>query len=905
MTITLLSCVRDGLATQVPAGVAPDAAGRARFQAAVSVAGQESTPVDVRLFGPGDVTGIDPRQVIRMDPPAGVQGTEPNYFCLVEFDRPDLPWLFSPGAPDAQGRLQPWIALVVVPVRDGITLEHPAGAPLPVLKVDDVAELPDLDDAWAWAHVQIAGTATTAAAVTAAVRGSPELTLSRLLCPRLLDPHAPYRACVVPTFEAGQHAGLGQAPTGGAARAWAAGAPAPPLPVYHSWEFVTGDPGDFETLARRITAIDAPEGVGTRTLDISVPGAAKLDNPGATLVFSGPLRPSGRRTLPWGDAAREAALADLVDGATGTVVGPPLYGGRPAGKAAVPHGAAPRPAWLREVNLDPRHRGAAALGARIVQINQEDLMRAAWEQAGAIEEANRRLRAARMARRAGRSFVQGRLAGLAPPVLLGLTGPALDRLPVRTDGTLARSRLGQTRMPPGVLQPAFRRLMRPGGRLGRMLGGPERLGGVTEALDAGRARPDRSATGRPGGLVTVGGLIAAARAARRSVIDGGGRAPVGLDAAGAIAPHIGARRPTIDATRTPGRATVGLRLTDRDRVVGGGSLVIGELRPARMAPLELMAQAVEDPSALGELDGAVGLTLAGQVYVLTDEVRDGLGMVLSEPAQPPSPPDPGAALAAVREELLNALDPDVTVLKAVRVSVRVPDELQGDDPLDEVLAVPIFPAPLAPELAELSGDLLLPGADRTPDDSAFGLVTNAAYVQALLIGANHEMARELRWRGFPTDERGTCFKFFWDARGTTLDPAGPSPDIRAIHEFAPAGALGDEVGGGRGQVVLVVRAQLLRRYPGTQVLAVRGEPDGAGGRRPRYDAQAVPRFRGRIGQDIVYFGFGFDDAQARGGGAAGPATTPSSSSRRGRRASAWTKATRPSSPACGRRALRA
>ena len=138
-------------------------------------------------------------------------------------------------------------------------------------------------------------------------------------------------------------------------------------------------------------------------------------------------------------------------------------------------------------------------------------------------------------------------------------------------------------------------------------------------------------------------------------------------------------------------------------------------------------------------------------------------------------------------------------------------------------------------------------------------------MQALLVGANHEMARELRWRGFPTDERGTCFFHFWDARGTTGDPAGPPPEIRDVHRFAPASRLGDEVGGGRRQVVLVLRAELFRRYPGTQVLAVPGEATTGGGRRPRYDAPELPRFRGRIGADILYFGFAFDELQAQGG----------------------------------------
>ncbi|HMJ03362.1 MAG TPA: hypothetical protein VK506_10500 [Conexibacter sp.] len=822
MTVTLLSCVRDGLAAQVPAGVAPDASGRLTLGAAATVAGAEGREISVTLLGPGDVTGLDARQIIRMDPPAGAQGSEPNLFAQVELDRPDLPWLFSPGAPDAQGRLQPWIALVVVEMREGVTLRQLAGQQLPVLQVDAVEELPDPADAWAWAHAQIAGQAQTAEQVTAAVRGAPGLTLSRLLCPRLLKPNARYHACIVPTFEAGRLAGLGQEPSGGTAPAWAAGAPAPPLPVYHHWEFVTGDPGDFETLARRVEGIDPPDGIGVRALDVSDPAGPSLARPRASLAFNGPLRTTAQTTRPWGDASAEQTLADLVDGATGPVVGPPLYGGKAVAVGAVPVGARPRPLWLRELNLDPRHRGTAALGARIVREHQEELMAAAWQQAGAIEEANRRLRAARMARRTGRAIVEGRLARLAPSKLLAIGAPSLDRLPPHADGTLASARLrDDTRLPPGVVQPAFRRLTRPGGRLGRMMGGPLKAGGVTDALDAGRARPDRSLDADPGTLVTIGGLLDAARGGRRGLprgpLPGGGR---GL----------------------PGR---------------------GQSLPSARS-LQQLGRAVAEPELLDGFAGSVELTIGGRPVELTDEVRVGLGGVLREPAATPPAPQPVAALNALRGELLTGLDPRVTLPAALAVELTLDPALQGDDPLDEVLAAPSFPAPLAPELAELSGDLLLPGADRAPDDSAFALVTNAAYVQALLVGANHEMARELRWRGFPTDERGTCFHHFWDARGTTDDPAGPPPEIRAIDGFAPAGRLGDEVGGGRRQVVLVLRAELFRRYPGTQVLAVPGAVAVGGTRRPRYDAPELPRFRGRIGTDILYFGFAFDELQARG-----------------------------------------
>ena len=57
----------------------------------------------VHVRGPADVTEIDPRQVIRAFPKADAVDAEVDDLVHVEFDRPDLPWLFTPAGPDGQG----------------------------------------------------------------------------------------------------------------------------------------------------------------------------------------------------------------------------------------------------------------------------------------------------------------------------------------------------------------------------------------------------------------------------------------------------------------------------------------------------------------------------------------------------------------------------------------------------------------------------------------------------------------------------------------------------------------------------------------------------------------------------------------------------------------------------------
>ena len=60
--------------------------------------------------------------------------------------------------------------------------------------------------------------------------------------------------------------------------------------------------------------------------------------------------------------------------------------------------------------------------------------------------------------------------------------------------------------------------------------------------------------------------------------------------------------------------------------------------------------------------------------------------------------------------------------------------------------------------------------------------TNQAAIEAYLVGLNHEMSRELLWRGYPTDQRGSYFRRFFDAT---------DDDITAVHTWAPNSTLGD------------------------------------------------------------------------------------------------------------------
>ena len=150
------------------------------------------TPVSktARLHGPGDIAGIDPLQIVRVEPRPATPDFEPNYFPLIEFDRPDFPWLFSPLKADGQGRLRPWLCLVVVRKQPGVVLRPATTQPLPVLEIAAPArpgdELPDLAESHLWAHAQVTGAGRTE--LKTVLDSQPAKNVSRLLCPRRLLP---------------------------------------------------------------------------------------------------------------------------------------------------------------------------------------------------------------------------------------------------------------------------------------------------------------------------------------------------------------------------------------------------------------------------------------------------------------------------------------------------------------------------------------------------------------------------------------------------------------------------------------------------------------------------------------------------------------------------------------------
>jgi hypothetical protein len=128
-----------------------------------------------------------------------------------------------------------------------------------------------------------------------------------------------------------------------------------------------------------------------------------------------------------------------------------------------------------------------------------------------------------------------------------------------------------------------------------------------------------------------------------------------------------------------------------------------------------------------------------------------------------------------------------------------------------------------------------------------------------MIGLNYEMNREMLWRAYPTDQRGTPFRYFWQW-------VDGKPDIEPIHTWLTANLLGTHARGtgGGGQLVMLVRGELVRRYPNMVLFANKSNPEGTlmldyTNETEYQQVHKDPVFQGKLDPDIVFAGFDLTD----------------------------------------------
>ena len=134
-----------------------------------------------------------------------------------------------------------------------------------------------------------------------------------------------------------------------------------------------------------------------------------------------------------------------------------------------------------------------------------------------------------------------------------------------------------------------------------------------------------------------------------------------------------------------------------------------------------------------------------------------------------------------------------------------------------ILAYPVFPEPVYYYLKDFSTEFIIPGAANIPTDSVSLTESNSAFIEAYLAGMNTEMGRELLWREYPTDQRGSYFRKFWDSESSVDNIRKDNFfDISPMHTWK--GELGSNMAEGKNDLlVFVLKGRLMRTYPATRI----------------------------------------------------------------------------------------
>jgi hypothetical protein len=861
--------------------------------------------------------------------------------------------------------------------------------PLPYIEVQNANVFPSAGDLWAWAHVHVNGNLTssdseitsdaTDAVLTRlqnTLNENRDLAYSRLMCPRKLKENTPYHAFVIPTFETGRLAGLklDPTPTPNATHcAWDpynGKADATFYPYYHRWYFRTGTVGDFEYLVRLIEFKPVDPSVGHRDMDVLYPGAnlPPIGDPhiGGILKLGGALRPPeyNGEFDQWDDPPNpsphpfQQELAKLInlsddyskktaqkahqdagvvpvappepDEPDDPLITPPLYGRWHAltSRLLYERDGSPTPNhqnWLHELNLDPRYRVPAGFGTRIIQANQEAYMDAAWEQIGAVLEANRRIRLAQLAKEVGWIWHERHLKPLHKDRLdksFLLTAPVLRR--VVTGGFTLQHQFSESLLPPSLAGTAMRRALRPGGRLMRVVKfeGTIRPDNLLARVAAGEilATPLKPV---PAGLPspeaisdiladTVFGdipplLLDLLRRYPWLIY-----VPLALIAVVALLALILSFTIVcipIGAVIIYGLYRVYQYLSRVARALEGAD----SIRPDHQTPqaIERMPRSpdfvLSDPAS--PTTPTTGTSDSVEALRFKESLKDAATLLQGAIEAGKLPPLKPVHLMEVASAVVGALDSQVVVPKRTLGALVIPDrikQMQAGPPEEfrEAMAYPEFDIPMYRPLVDISSELFLPNIEKIKQNTATLLETNQKFIEAYLVGLNHEFGRELLWREYPTDQRGSYFRQFWDVRGyldiQNLDHDALREklrDIPPLHRWSNISMLGDhdyrqQGGTARDELVLVIRAELLKKYPTAVIYAHRarwqmkdGQIDKESERQleplpaeeeanPPRTKIKTPLYEAKVEPDIYFFGFDLTEDEAKGGTGDNPTDDP-------------------------------
>ena len=574
--------------------------------------------------------------------------------------------------------------------------------------------------------------------------------------------------------------------------------------------------------------------------------------------------------------------------------------------------------WIHELNLDPRYRTHAGFGTGVIQKNQEDYMEAAWKQVGEIKDANQKIRFGQVAKEISWIWYHKHLGPLVtenPEKAFMLMAPVNSRI-VLNEFTVSYT-LKESKVPAVIASPEMRRIMRRGSRLMKSLPfdstiTPDNLIDRLNKEEVFPAPPKKA----PEKIPTVQNL---------AELD---TSPTKLPG---FLQELVAKYPKIKwlffilAILFLLFSLVGsffgfvlalialifgvlFYLINKygDKVATGSSLNEDSIQSGlvddfpKNPDFTITEVGTTPTSSYGTKDSEEGKRFKEGLrdyFELIDKSREA-GRIKEKPA---------LDLIGLTTGMYGKINPEKTIPNYIYNIIRIPGRIwmQLPEEFTEVMTYPEIDIPMYKPLTDDAADLFLPNIQFIPNNSISLLETNQKFIESYMMGLNHEFARELLWREYPTDQRGSYFRQFWDAStcmeeeivtdGTlTVEEQIEKQkeklrDIPPIHLWSKYSKLGEHdhraLGGDKKEeVVLAIRGDLLKRYPSAVIYAHKAKwhidkdtsqidfkvereleiLKGIELKKPPKNKIKTPLYEAKVDPDITFFGFDLSVEEAQG-----------------------------------------
>ena len=246
----------------------------------------------------------------------------------------------------------------------------------------------------------------------------------------------------------------------------------------------------------------------------------------------------------------------------------------------------------------------------------------------------------------------------------------------------------------------------------------------------------------------------------------------------------------------------------------------------------------------------------------------------------PDNPGPGSRqLAICKLTILTRIDPITTIPKRIQGLLPIAENLPWQPLIRLKQSWPrrLFRSPCIRHCAIFRKNIFLPGVENIPANSVGLLQSNQAFIEAYMVGLNSEMGRDLLWFGYPTDQRGSYFRQFWDVSAYVPQPGDPTDptqlaeylkDIPPINTWQINPSVGQHPNRPISCRIIWCCWCAESFSSATQTRSFTPEKPRLGPEShtsPRRNRRTISIFRGTLSPDITFLGFNITAADARGG----------------------------------------